>query len=267
MNSLINKIKSKKYASLSDEVIEQEINTFIRKNQKAKDKEIIKGVKERLHKIYGSFQVKKKKKRDVLLEELKKSPNSIDQHRKILETNLSTKERLKAYNTLYYRIFQITGQPKSILDIGSGINPISYPFLECSPKYLSLEIDQEDVDFVNKYFKIKGIKGKAELKAINKNNIKDLPKADITFLFKIIDPLESKKSHKFSEQLLTELKSKYIVASFSTKTVSNKMMKYPRIKWFEIMLRRINYKFRVVRTQNEFYYVIQKSLLIKKIKN
>lgn len=258
MKPLINKIKSKKYSSLSDEIIEQEINNFIRKNQKAKDKEIIKGVKERLHRIYGSFQVKKKKKRDAILEELKNNPNSIELHRKILETNLSTKERMKAYQTLYYRIFQITKQPKSILDIGSGINPISYPYLECNPKYIAIEIDQEDVDFINSYFKIKKIKGKAELKAINKNNIKDLPKADITFLFKVIDPLEDKKGHKFSEQLIKELKSKHIVVSFSTKTVSNKMMNYPRRKWFEIMLRRINHKFRIVKTQNEFYYVIEK---------
>jgi len=260
MNSLINKIKSKKYSNLSEELIEQEINNFIRKNPKAKDKDIIKGVKERLHQIYGSFQVNKKKKRDTLLGELKSDPNSMDLHIKILETNLSTKERLRAYPTLYYRIFQITQQPRSILDIGSGINPISYPYLECSPKYTAIEIDQEDVDFINEYFKIKDIKGKAILKSINRDTIKDLPEADITFLFKVIDPLEAKKGHKFSEQLIKELKSKYVVASFSTKTVSNKKMDYPRRKWFEIMLRRINHPFKIVKTQNEFYYVIQKSI-------
>ncbi len=260
MKSLIQKIKSKKYSSLSDDIIEQEINSFLRKKPKAKDKKIIKEVKARLHKIYGSFQVKKKKKRDVLLEELKQNPNSIDLHRKILETNLSTKERLKAYNTLYYRIFQITKKPKSILDLGSGINPISYPFLECNPKYTAIEIDQDDVNFINEYFKIKNIKGTAFLKTINKDKIKELPKTDITFLFKILDPLESKKGHKFSEELIKAIKSKYIVASFSTKTVSNKMMKYPRRGWFEQLLNRLKYKFRIVKTQNEFYYVIQKSI-------
>jgi hypothetical protein len=260
MNSLINKIKSKKYASLSSEIIEQEIETFLKKKPKAKDKEIIKEVKTRLHKIYGSFQINKKKKRDSALEELRQNPSSIDLHRNILETNLSTKERMKAYQTLYYRIFKITGQPNSILDIGAGINPISYPYLECNPKYTALEIDKEDVDFVNKYFKMNNIDGKAELKAINRNNLKDLPKTDITFLFKVIDPLEVKKGHKFTEHLITNLKSKYIVASFSTKTVSNKMMKYPRRGWFEKLLTRIKYKFWIVKTQNEFYYVIKKSL-------
>ena len=260
MNSLINKIKSKKYASLSDEIIEQEIEVFLRKKPKAKDKEIIKEVKTRLHKIYGSFQINKKKKRDMFLEELRKDPGSIDLHRKILETNLSTKERMRAYQTLYYRIFRLTGQPNTILDIGAGINPISYPYLECDPNYTALEIDQEDVDFINKYFKIKNIKGKAEVKAINAKNIADLPNADVVFLFKVIDPLEIKKGHKFTELLLKNLKSKNIVASFSTKTVSNKMMKYPRRGWFEKLLHRIGYKFRIVKTQNEFYYVIQKSL-------
>jgi hypothetical protein len=258
MNSLINKIKSKKYSTLGDEIIEQEINLFLEKKPKAKDKVIIKEVKARLHKIYGSFQINKKKKRDTLLEELKENPSSIDLHRKILETNLSTKERLKGYNTVYHRIFLITGKPKSILDLGSGINPISYPFLECNPSYLAIEIDEEDVNFINEYFKIKNIKGKAELKAINKENIESLPKTDVTFLFKVIDPLEVKKGHKFSEELLKSIKSKYIVASFSTKTISNKMMKYPRRGWFEKLLTRLKYKFRIVKTQNEFYYVIYK---------
>ena len=260
MSDLIDKIKSKKDSTLSDEVIEQEINNFLRKNTKAKDKEIIKGVKGRLHKIHGSFQVKKRKKREVLLEELRKDPNSLDIHIKILQTNLSTSERLRAYQTLYYRIFQITGQPNSILDIGSGINPVSYPYLECNPKYTAIEIDQEDVTFLNEYFKIKNINGKAILKAINKETVSTLPSADITFLFKIIDPLEAKKGHKFSEQLINELKTKYVVASFSTRTVSNKKMDYPRRKWFEIMLRRLNYRFRLVRTKNEFYYVIEKNI-------
>tara|TARA_Y100000034_G_C6875871_1_gene400536 strand:+ start:362 stop:1144 length:783 start_codon:yes stop_codon:yes gene_type:complete len=260
MKDLINKIKSKKYSSLSDEIIEQEIELVLRKKPKAKDKEIIKDVKARLHKIYGSFQVKKKKKRDTLLEELKENLNSLDLHRKILETNLSTKERIWAYQTLYHRIFKITGTPKSILDVGSGINPISYPFLECNPKYTAIEIDKEDVEFINKYFKIKKIDGKAILKAVNANTVKELPKADVTFLFKVIDPLEVKKGHKFSEALLKNIKSKYIITSFSTKTISNKMMQYPRRGWFEKLLQRIGYKFTIVKTKNEFYYVIQKNI-------
>lgn len=259
MTSLINKIKSKKYSSISDDLIEQEIDAFLRKKPKAKEKEIVKEVKKRLHRIYGSFQIKKKKKRDSLLEDLKKKTSSVAIHKKILETNLSTKERLRSYKKLYERIFEITGKPKSILDVGSGINPVSYIFLGCDPKYIAIEIDSEEVNFLNEYFKIKNIDGKAILMSINEENVKKLPKTDVCFLFKVLDPLE-KKGHKFSEFLIKGIKSKFIVASFSTKTISNKKMKYPKRGWFEQMIRRLGYRYRLVKTLNEFYYVVEKSI-------
>jgi 16S rRNA (guanine(1405)-N(7))-methyltransferase len=257
MRDLLKKIKSKRYSTISDDIIIQEIDLFLRKKPKAKDKEIIKEVKKRLHKIRGSYQIKKIKKRDKLLEQLRKNKDSLMLHKKILETNLSTKERLKSYKKLYRRIFQITGEPKTILDIGSGINPISYPFLRTEPEYIAIEIDKEEVDFINEYFRIENIKGRSILMNINEKNLEKLPKSDVCFLFKVLDPLE-KKGHKFSELLVKSIKAEYLVVSFPTKTISNKKMNYPRRGWFERMLNRIGYNFKLIKTANELYYVVKK---------
>jgi hypothetical protein len=257
MKDIITKIKSKKYSSISDDLIEQEIDNFLKQKPRAKDKEIVKEVKARLHRIYGSFQIKKKKKRESLLEDLKKKTGSTEIHEKILETNLSTKERLRSYRSLYQRIFKITGTPHSILDIGSGINPISYPFMKAKPEYTAVEIDEEEVDFLNEYFKIKNIKGKAIVMNINEENLKSLPKVDVCLLFKVVDPLE-RKNHKFSEILIKAIKAKFLVVSFSTKTVSGRAMKYPRRGWFEQMMVRLGYHYNLLKTQNEFYYVVEK---------
>ena len=91
------------------------------------------------------------------------------------------------------------------------------------------------------------------------NTIKKLPKADICFLFKVLDPLE-RKGHKFSEMLITKIKSNFLVVSFSIKTISNKKMNQPRRIWFELMLKRLNYHFKVFKTSNEIYYIIKKTL-------
>lgn len=248
MKQLIKKIKIKKYKTLSDELIQTEISDFLKLKPKAKEKDIIKHVKTRLHKTYGTFQTKKKKTRNIKNAKL------------ILETTLSTKERINIYQELYKKIFQITKTPKTILDIGSGMNPVSYEYLKIKPKYIAIEIDQEDVNFLNKFFKTNKIEGKAILLPINESNLKKLPKADIAFLFKTVDTLEKKKGHKSTEQLIKALKTKHIVISFPTKTISQKQMKRPYRGWLEQLLKRLKYKFKRIIYPNEIFYIISKPI-------
>ena len=85
-----------------------------------------------------------------------------------------------------------------------------------------------------------------------------IPKADVCFMFKLIDPLERGKGHKLSEEIIKNLKSKYIIASFASKTISHKPMKYPYRGWIERMLDRLQYKWEKINTASEVYYIIQK---------
>ena len=101
------------------------------------------------------------------------------------------------------------------------------------------------------------LKGKAILLNINEKNIRKLPSSDICFLFKILELLE-KKGHKFSELLITNLRCKYVIVSFSTRTVSNKKMNFPRRGWIERMLKRLNYEFKIIKVPNEIFYLIKK---------
>ena len=47
----------------------------------------------------------------------------------VLGFHSSTKERLRYYPRLYEQIFKITGKPQTILDLGSGINPFSFNYM------------------------------------------------------------------------------------------------------------------------------------------
>lgn len=91
------------------------------------------------------------------------------------------------------------------------------------------------------------------------SKIKSLPNSDIIFLFKIIDLIDF-KSHKPSEELIKILmqKTKFLVASFATKTLTNRNMNFPERKWFELMLSRNNLRFQSFKTPNELFYVINK---------
>jgi len=259
--------QSKKYKTLSEEVINEEIEKYLKRNphhERYKDKKILKDIKTELHKIYGSFQTNSRGKREKYLEELKLAPDNAELIKKILLTNSSTKERLEDYNKIYNKIFEITGKPVTILDLGCGLNPLSFSFMSLDKvNYYSYDIDNADISLLNEYFYIMKDKilGKAKtinLSTIEEEEIKKLPKADVCFMFKLVDVLD-RKDHKQSEKIISNLDSEWIVVSFSKKTLAGKMMNFPYRGWIERMFERNKWRFQKIDFENEVFYVIRKA--------
>ncbi|MFA5259411.1 MAG: hypothetical protein WC979_06810 [Candidatus Pacearchaeota archaeon] len=260
---------NKKYSEISDEIILPEIKNYISKNKLTKiTKQDIKEIRNSLHKSYASFQTKKKNKIAIYLNELKNNPDDLTVTNKLLSITLSTKERLNSYLEIYQQIFEITSNPKTIIDLGAGFNIFSYPLMGLpSLTYYSYDINEKDIAYINDYIKImknKGLKGTAQILNLFdfekvKNLFSSLPSADIVFLFKVIDLID-KDNHKSSEELIIYLlknkKANFIVASFATKTLTRKSMNYPNRKWFELMLQRNNLNFKTFKTDNELFYVV-----------
>jgi hypothetical protein len=263
--------QNKKYSSLSEDIVTAEIEDYFKKNQKCaeflqkpkseKFKKIIKDIRSKLHKIYGSFQTEDKNKREFYLKNLQ-GINDYSTFDKILSTSVSSRERLNDYGRLYKELFGITGKPKRIVDLGSGLNPISFPYMGINRCfYYAYDIDKKDIDFLNKYFGL--MKGYSQLDGkaffINLKDSKlNIPKSDICFMFKLLDVIEE-KGHKLSEKIIKSLNCRFIVASFSIKTVSGKKMNHPYRGWIERMLSRIKLPYKKILTQNEIFYCIDKS--------
>lgn len=266
----IEKIKeNKKYSSISDDIVKKEIKNFMRKYQADEqaiydDKFAIKVIRKELHRLYSSYQTKGKKKRGAILDKLKEDPNNLEIINEIISTTLATKERLDKYPTIYQKIFKLTGKPKSITDIGCGLNPISIPYMKLSSiEYNAYDIDEDDIKFLNEFFKISKIKGKAKIfDAREKEELEDLPKSDLIFMFKLYDLIvpKNRKLKKLGEEIINILKDKanHLVVSFATKTLTRKSMKLPRRIGFEMMLDRNQLKYEAIETDNEIYYIISK---------
>ncbi len=237
LNKLILKVCSGKYKNIIKEKVKKEIVKQLTNNPSIIDKldkkkefeKLVKFVKKNLYKGIGVFDKGKK-----------------------LEEHYSTKDR--DYD-IYLSIFGLTGFPKKIIDLGAGVNPLSYNKLGCKPEYLAYEINKGCVNQINTFFSKNKIKGKAYCKDILE--IK-LPKANIYFLFKLLESIELVKSHKISEELIKKIPSKWIIVSFSTKTLSGKPMRVPKRKWFDLMLNRLDYEYTLIDTENEMFYVIHK---------
>ncbi|MBU1622843.1 MAG: hypothetical protein KJ597_04690, partial [Nanoarchaeota archaeon] len=238
-------------------------------NKKSKQyKEVVKKIRAKLRRIYGLFResedvVKRSSLVDLLLSKKTLNKKIITD---ILTTHSSTKERLPFYEDLYKKIFKITKQPKSILDLGAGINPFSIPLMKLkSLKYYASDLSQDEVEQLNTFFKYlkkknKLFTGKAEL--LNILHFVKLPQADLAFLFKMTDVLDQGKNHKTTEQVIKKIPAKFVVVSFPTKTMSGKKMNFPRRKWIELMCKRLKYSYKVLTFSNEIFYVIKKLNII-----
>jgi len=273
LQELTQDIKSKQeLAGLDQDFVMKRLQEFFRKHEKSKKaleakkfnrkskeyKEVIKAVRKELREVYGVFILKKYKKRYDLLKKLEKSP-SLENHNQLLALHQSTKERLPYYTEIYKKIFNITGKPKSILDLACGLNPVSYPYLGCKPKYSASELSLEDSHFIQDYFdamKIDGLAFQFNLLDFKKTKMSGFIKADMCFLLKTLDSLETIKRN-ISKTLIQGLPAKHIVVSFPTMSLGGKKAIKSR-NWFKNLLKNIKLEFDTFSIPGEDFFVIHK---------
>lgn len=250
IEEIVLEIKRKEELSgISSIIVRESLERYIKKNKinlerlsKFYIKTIIKEIRSELRLLAGRFENIKIKAEDLENEE------SII---KLLRSHMSTSERLEDYSILRKLIYDLS--PKSILDLGCGINPIALAKPEIN--YYAADINESDINLVNYYFKKKGISGKAFFYDLRKIK-SDLPETDLCLLLKVFDVLE-RRGHKLAEKIILSVKSRYIIASFSTKTLSGKAMRHPQRGWIEQMLNRLHFSFQIYKTGNEIFYIIK----------
>lgn len=222
-------------------------------------KALVKAVRAVLRRNVGLYEGDSRH-REALLADLRQATASEQREEIIthlLSTHASTRERLPFYDTVYKRIFAITGTPTVVLDIGCGLNPLSFPDRDAT--YIGMDIDRALCSIVEQYFSIAGVEGECRIvDAKGMDQIKRLPKADVAFVFKLLELLEKGEGHKLSELLTKALPARWVVVSFPTLTSSGKPMRSPRRAWIELMLKRLGYGYETFSIPNEIFYVIKK---------
>jgi len=251
--SITSKIKQKKELSdIPDDLVQEVLDSYLRKHNiksiptnNKQVKIIVKEVRAQLRKYTGRFQISNKK-RLLLLEQ-----NKINQ---LLSTHTSTKERLDDYPKIIKTIKKF--KPKSILDLGCGLNPIKLSAEFPDAKYHALDIKADELNLIALYFVKYNIDGDIHL--IDVKKLKNYPKTDIALAFKLLDIIEPKKGHAQATNIMKKIKSPIIIVSFSTRTLSGKPMSNSRRLWFENLCKAQNLKFKTQKTSNEIFYVIKR---------
>jgi len=72
----------------------------------------------------------------------------------LVNTHISTKERLNSSEEFYRQIFQYIGEPAAILDVGCGMHPLLFPFTgkgKCVRQYTALDKDPLCISALSAY--------------------------------------------------------------------------------------------------------------------
>ena len=270
-------IKRKKDLSgLDDEIIKKELKGYFSKNKKSLSKlanyqiekqlrksseyeKAIKAVRADMHNSFGIFQIPKNSEeiKKEFLKKLKQRALTEEDYEKAFSLHLSTKERFHYYPYIYEQIFKDAGKPAIILDLGCGLNPLSAKYMSLKKfRYIASDIDRKNLEFMQEFFNLSGIDGKTVV--LDLQNESDIQKlafidSDICFMLKLLEI-----DKRLAEEIVSTVSAKSIIASFSTVSVSGQIMASPEREWFEKMLSRLKYPFKVFKTENEIFYIIKK---------
>ncbi len=198
------------------------------------DEEKVKFTRDLLRKTFSGFSGEK------LLSTKERSSEEI------LKRHLSTKERYAHYEEIYARILKNLPKKFSIVDLGAGVNGLSYSFFNKIGKdvdYRGIEAIGQIVTLVNNNFDKNGIKGKMfHLSLFDVNEVKDVikssPKPRVILLFKVIDSLE-KVERDYTKKFLKEIVplSDRVVISFATESWMRRKKFYANRKWLVDFIR------------------------------
>jgi 16S rRNA (guanine(1405)-N(7))-methyltransferase len=196
-------------------------------------KKATKATKRRLHQVYGAFEGSLDY--DAAARHLEAaygtgSNAEIESAcRKILGLHSSTRERLPILNHFYPAILAITGQPRSILDLGCGLNPLAQPWmgLEAGVRYMALDIDADRARFLDRYLTLAGMDGSARCRDILARPLTETeiaasrPGPSVALLLKMSPTLERQEKGS-TLRLLEQLDTQFIVVSFAVKSLGGR---------------------------------------------
>lgn len=247
IKNLIKRIKEKKELSgLSDQVVEDEISTYKKQYSMSLEniterntKIIVSEIRARLRRITGQYQKSLKNKENIPYSE-------------VLKSHSSTIERLSFYPKLKKIIAKT--KPKSILDLGCGVNPLALATKKI--RYYASDIKEDELLIIKKFFKEKNINGETFVYDLRKIS-PGLPTTDLCLIFKVIDILSdsTKERNILAEKIISLVPAKHIIISFATKKISGRSMNHPQRKWFEAILKKHNLKFEKFSSNNEIFYL------------
>lgn len=258
-------LNSKKYRDIYRPTVERIVSDSIKKYGSQGESRVEKESRELMHQVWGAFYSNRPDFDKLLRKFSDLEIESEEDHSRsrvvegLLRIHTSTVERMKFIEEFYQKIFEITGIPKTIQDIGCGFTPLSIEYMKVPSniKYKAYDIDLAEIEFLNEISKIVFPEYDLTFKPAD-ILIDKFEKSDVIFLLKTLPILERQKKGA-TEYVLDNLKCKFMVVSFPLKSLSGREVGMARFysENFEEILSKRKLKFHRLEFSNELVYVIK----------
>jgi 16S rRNA (guanine(1405)-N(7))-methyltransferase len=140
---------------------------------------------------------------------------------KVMSHHASTRERLGILTDFYATLLGALPPIHSLLDVACGLNPLALPWmpLAAGATYNAYDIYTDMADFLNGFFEIAGVQGRAEV-----GDVVGAPPAydvDLALVLKAIPPLEQ-LDKTAGLTLLRSLRARHILVSFPARSLGGR---------------------------------------------
>jgi 16S rRNA (guanine(1405)-N(7))-methyltransferase len=209
-------LSSAKYRHVSQDLIrsigQRELSS--RRNLK----QAIKGTKNRLHQVGGAYFRKKVDYQEGLA--LLRMAAGNDEPaamrrvcRDLMRLHASTSERLDILDQFYATTLAGLAPVRTVLDIASGFNPLSLPWMpfDADVEYYAYDIYADMMAFIQEFLDVAGVKGAAEVRDVTSRP--PTQHADLALLLKTLPCLEQ-IDKTAAQNLLDGLNAAYLLVSF-----------------------------------------------------
>ena len=249
-------LKSKNYRDICPDTVRRVWGECAGKYKKPKDAE--KAAREALHGITGAFMTPGEARQlayDMQAWHVDRTDLNLE---RMLSRHASTRERLPLKDTdaLYTRVFDITGRPRSVLDLACGVNPL-YLAARGIPT-VGVDISGSAVEAVNRFHDVYGMPARATCADVLCPGAIPAERFDAALLFKLLPLLERQRTGAATD-VMRAVNAGYLVVSFPTRTLGgrNVGMAAHYSEWMESHIlpgRRVAGRFE---TDNELFYILK----------
>jgi len=225
-------------------------------------KDAVKATKRRLHQVYGAFE--QALDAEAALRDLAAAWGGGEDERQaacraVLALHSSTRERLPILDRFYPALWEIVGQPDSVLDLGCGLNPVAWPWMGLPPTttYVPLDIDWRRIDFVNRFLALAGLAPLARCQDLLARPPAD--EAGVALMLKLSPTLE-RQEEGATLRILKELRAPCVVVSFAVASLTGrrKGMEEQYGSRFSAMARGQSWRVTELRFETELTFVVQR---------
>ena len=137
-----------------------------------------------------------------------------------MRSHASTRERLAHLDAFHAGIWAHTGIPRTVLDLGCGLHPLSLPWMGIGDaSYVASDVDHQPLDTVRTFLELAGQPHRVEARDVVADPPTDT--ADVALLLKLVTTMD-RQDPAAATRLLRALDVQHAVVSFPARSLAGR---------------------------------------------